>query len=325
MSRGQPPLRGLVNFTRVAFYSAPSIRTNNPSYYTLLSNRSLVAVKGPDATKLLHSIVTADMNARQNIVQYGMMLNAQGRVLYDVIIYSKGEDGHLLECDAMVVDDVVQHLKKFSLRSKVEISKTEDMKLWSFYQPLGGDWPQQLLESTVNGVHFCNLDPRVKALGLRTVTRLDTEASAIWTHLQLGSLEQYHQHRLKTGVPEGVAEIVPGSCFPLEFNLDYMNGVSFHKGCYLGQELTARTHHTGVVRKRVMPIEVVPPIKQPIPWGVPITTTKDGNPAGKLICCQGNSGLGLMRLEMLNESLCATIPTGTHTVTAHIPYWWPAV
>lgn len=224
MSRGQPPLRGLVNFTRVAFYSAPSIRTNNPSYYTLLSNRSLVAVKGPDATKLLHSIVTADMNARQNIVQYGMMLNAQGRVLYDVIIYSKGEDGHLLECDAMVVDDVVQHLKKFSLRSKVEISKTEDMKLWSFYQPLGGDWPQQLLESTVNGVHFCNLDPRVKALGLRTVTRLDTEASAIWTHLQLGSLEQYHQHRLKTGVPEGVAEIVPGSCFPLEFNLDYMNG-----------------------------------------------------------------------------------------------------
>ena len=74
--------------------------------------------------------------------------------------------------------------------------------------------------------------------------------------------------------------------------------VSFHKGCYLGQELTARTHHTGVVRKRVVPIEVAPPIKQPIPWGVPIAT-KEGKPAGKLICCQGNVGLGLLRLEVL--------------------------
>ena len=74
--------------------------------------------------------------------------------------------------------------------------------------------------------------------------------------------------------------------------------VSFHKGCYLGQELTARTHHTGVVRKRILPIQVVPNIKQPIPWGVPIAT-KEGKPAGKLICCQGGVGLGLMRLEML--------------------------
>ena len=253
-----------------------------------------------------------------------MMLNAQGRVLYDVIIYSKGGDGHLLECDAMVIDNCVQHLKKYSLRAKVEISKAEDMRLWSLYHLLDEEMTPQILTSIAHDMDCCYFDPRVKALGVRVVTTLSTEVTTIWTHLQPGSLELYHQHRLKTGVPEGMAELVPGVCFPLEFNLDYMNGVSFHKGCYLGQELTARTHHTGVVRKRVVPLQVAPPIKQPIPWGVPITT-KEGKPAGKLICCQGNVGLGLMRLEALNENLCTTIPTGTHVITAHIPAWWPAV
>ena len=86
------------------------------------------------------------------------------------------------------------------------------------------------------------------------------------------SIVCYHKHRYKEGVAEGVEEVAKGNCFPLEYNLDYMNGgeyytthafvymhthtVSFDKGCYLGQELTARTHYSGVVRKRILPFEL---------------------------------------------------------------------
>ena len=62
--------------------------------------------------------------------------------------------------------------------------------------------------------------------------------------------------RYKLGVCEGSEEIPTAKATPLEFNLEYMHGVSFHKGCYLGQELTARTHHTGVIRKRIMPVKL---------------------------------------------------------------------
>ncbi len=70
------------------------------------------------------------------------------------------------------------------------------------------------------------------------------------------SPDGYHRHRLALGVAEGTDEVPLGACFPLEYNLDYLNGVSFSKGCYLGQELTARSFHTGVIRKRVMPISL---------------------------------------------------------------------
>ena len=72
--------------------------------------------------------------------------------------------------------------------------------------------------------------------------------------LQSATPEDYLSHRLQVGVAEGPGEVPKEACTPLEYNLDYLNGVSFTKGCYLGQELTARTHHTGVIRKRVVPI-----------------------------------------------------------------------
>ena len=64
------------------------------------------------------------------------------------------------------------------------------------------------------------------------------------------------------GVAEGGEDLPTGKCFPMEYNLDYLKGVSFHKGCYIGQELTARTHHTGVIRKRILPISLDQPVSQ---------------------------------------------------------------
>lgn len=93
------------------------------------------------------------------------------------------------------------------------------------------------------------VDPRVNRLGWRLLVPAGQKVE-----IELGKDIGYKRLRYSLGVAEGVNELPSGNCFPLESNGDYMHGISFHKGCYIGQELTARTHHTGVVRKRIMPI-----------------------------------------------------------------------
>jgi folate-binding protein YgfZ len=74
-----------------------------------------------------------------------------------------------------------------------------------------------------------------------------------------GTLEEYHVRRILNGVPEGIDDFIAGTSLPLECNLDYMNGVDFRKGCYVGQELTIRTYHKGITRKRIMPVQYFTP------------------------------------------------------------------
>lgn len=125
-----------------------------------------------------------------------------------------------------------------------------------------------------------------------------------------------------SGLPEGVADLPPGEALPLESNLAFMNGISFSKGCYIGQELTARTHHTGVVRKRLMPMRLSVPAEGLQPGGA--LESAGGKPAGKLRAGLGELGIGLVRLAHAKDSL--TLQTSTHTsATAHAsePAWWP--
>ena len=96
-----------------------------------------------------------------------------------------------------------------------------------------------------------------------------------------------------------------------------MHGVSFHKGCYIGQELTARTHHTGVVRKRLMPLELSEPIKTPTEE----ILDSDGKTAGKVRSTIGKSGLGLLKVDQVLANPNLTI-SGVASKTWK-PSWWP--
>merc|ERR1712141_754644 len=118
----------------------------------------------------------------------------------------------------------------------------------------------------------------------------------------LGSISNDNQTsytglKYRLGVGESPYEIIPGKALPLESNADYLHGVSFHKGCYIGQELTARTHHTGVVRKRIMPLIVDNPQGVSLQTELNIEIEKSKKSVGKLKNIINNYGIGLMRIE----------------------------
>lgn len=128
-----------------------------------------------------------------------------------------------------------------------------------------------------------------------------------------------------SGVAEGSKELPYGECFPLESNLDYLAGVHFYKGCYLGQELTARTYHTGVVRKRIMPVVFNGAGNVKIKEGTVITCGNGGKTVGKLRAHVGDHGIAVMRIsEALAAGDLQIIHDGNvFKLNVTKPEWWP--
>ncbi|KAK7944497.1 hypothetical protein WMY93_000225 [Mugilogobius chulae] len=134
----------------------------------------------------------------------------------------------------------------------------------------------------------------------------------------------YHRHRYTIGLPEGATDLPSGVALPLESNIVFMNGISFSKGCYIGQELTARTHHTGVVRKRLMPVRLGSSFTTAnLEEGAPLQT-QGGKPAGKHRSGLGDLGLSLVRTAHAKEELTVKSRDNKEVaLKASVPEWWP--
>lgn len=243
-----------------------------------LTGRSLIRVHGDQSLEFLQSLITNDMQHLQpdspatTTAIYTMFLNKPGRVLYDAIVYKPRADTetYLIECDRNIDTELQKHMKIFRVRKKIDIDVVaKELAVWVAFNPATADDEQaartlQLDAETTAALTVATADPRLKHLGTRIIAGADLTAADLLP-AGLASVcepdnsalaDDAHQlHRYRLGIGEGIDELPIGKCFPLESNADYLHGVSFHKGCYLGQEFTARTHHTGVVRKRLVPVE----------------------------------------------------------------------
>ncbi|XP_005040559.1 PREDICTED: putative transferase CAF17, mitochondrial isoform X2 [Ficedula albicollis] len=291
-------------------------------------SRALLGVRGAEAAVFLQGLLTNDVT--QLVAEgdappalYAHALNVQGRCLYDVILYrlhgSTAEEPHiLLECDSSVLDPIQKHLKLYKIRRKVTISPCHDLSLWAV---IPGD--ASSLPKSADQALLLTPDPRAEVMGWRLIAKKGANLSEIIPGSQVGDVQDYHSHRYKQGIPEGVDDLPPGAALPLESNLAFMNGISFTKGCYIGQELTARTHHMGVIRKRLLPVAFAEPPPGPgVPAGAEILT-ESGKRAGKFRAGQGELGLALLRLAHAKEPLCLRLAGDTVRLRASTPQWWP--
>jgi len=290
-----------------------------------LSSRGVLRLAGPHTSSFLQGLVTNDINLLMESApsaQYCMMLNVQGRVLYDLFLYNvtsgtSSPPTILVDVENSVKQELIKILRRYKLRKKVDIADVSDeYSVWSRYSanndPLVEEnIPKLSSANSESEKNFIFPDPRLSILAQRLVTK----GGAV-ENTKLASCEDYTIHRYKWGIPEGVGDLPPGNCLPLESNLALMNGVNFNKGCYIGQELTARTYHTGVTRKRLLPVLLDSGTS--IEADAKVTTPKGRN-AGKFRNQEGVHGLALIRLSHVNDTLkCAD-----KTIKCSVPTWWP--
>lgn len=190
---------------------------------TLLADRSLIRVSGEDARGFLQGLVTQDVNAVQSgAPQWAGLLTAQGKALFDFILWDDGAD-ILIDCETEQREALIRRLSIYRLRRPITIEAIEGGVHWS---PEPGA-----------GIS----DPRLAELGYRWLGEAGGEAATGWL-----------EHRLRLGVTEGVAELGADKTLWLECNATELNGVSFGKGCYVGQENTARMNWRAKINRRLV-------------------------------------------------------------------------
>ncbi|XP_071782627.1 iron-sulfur cluster assembly factor IBA57, mitochondrial [Centroberyx gerrardi] len=306
---------------------------NAPGQYVCynLPHRTVFKIQGQDTSPFLQGIITNDMGLfeePEHRAMYSHMLNVQGRTLYDIMLYSLKEAeagcGVLLECDSTVKDSILRHLKVYKIRRKVTLSPCPELSVWAVLprQKTPGQEVGKPEISAPEKALVWEADPRTEAMGWRLVLDSQVDPLDVIASCQQGDTEEYHRHRYAIGLPEGVKDLPPGVALPLESNLVYMQGISFSKGCYIGQELTARTHHTGVVRKRLMPVRLSAPVED-LEEGASLHT-QSGKAAGKHRAGVGELGLSLIRMALSKEVLALKSSDDTTvTLEASVPDWWP--
>ncbi|POM76037.1 mitochondrial protein [Phytophthora palmivora] len=238
-----------------------------------LVHRRLTQLQGADASRFIQAVLTNDMTrvTHRGDAIYGGFLTTKGRVVGDCNVLQLADDTFLLDYDEEVAESLMKHWKRYKLRMKLKIEdKTDAFALYATLPPVVDEADGALPSSvkTLDELQTLNpgdntvvyADPRGDHFGVRAIVPAD-ESLNMPEEYETMDTSAYLDHRIALGVAEG-KELVDG--IPLECNLDLMQGVSFRKGCYVGQELTARTQFKGNIRKRLVPVALIPSEQQDV-------------------------------------------------------------
>jgi len=252
---------------------------------TPLPYRGVLEIQGEDKAIFLQGLISNDIRkvTPQQAI-YATLLSPQGRFLYDFFISEK-EGSYFLDGEKDRLDSLLKKLSLYKLRASVSFTLRPDLNVYALWgeniaTSLG------LTEEKGNAKENLYMDPRLLDLGARSIGEVGNK------DFQLVSPRDYDLHRLVLGVPEGGRDLIPEKAILLECGLDELNAISWTKGCYIGQELTARTKHRGLVRKRLFPVQVE---GSPPSEGAEISL--NGERVGRMYTHVGATGLSLLRLE----------------------------
>ena len=254
----------------------------------ILSDRAIISISGAEAKTFLQGLITNDVTKlTPEAPLYAALLTPQGKVLYDFLL-SEAADTIYLDCHAPSADAFLKRLTLYRLRARIDLARRTDLSvMWN--SDNGSD------------------DPRRPALGRRAIAPphgLDVSGE----HLV---------RRLELGIPEG-SDFGSDKIFALDAGLEELRGISFDKGCYIGQELTARMKHRGTARKRLLPIATLDRSDLPPPG----SAVRAGSMAlGEIMAAYGARGFALIRLDRWQEAGDAPVRIGERAARVDRPAW----
>ncbi|AYD00330.1 folate-binding protein YgfZ [Neorhizobium sp. NCHU2750] len=264
--------------------------------HAYLATRRLIHVGGNDARDFLHALITTDVEGLpDHEARPGALLTPQGKILFDFLIW-KVQDGFVIETDESQRDALLKRLTMYKLRAAVVLSALPEEGVTVFWGAEAG-----------NGAIVDGGFAKAGIALSRTIGRLaEGDASA------------YQALRIAAGLAVSGEDFALQDAFPHDVLLDKSGGLSFKKGCYVGQEVVSRMQHRGTARRRVATVTAESPLPAS---GTEITA--GGKPVGTLGSVSDNSALAIVRIDRVGDAIAHGVPllAGETPVSIMLPGW----
>jgi len=258
-----------------------------------LKNRSLIRVSGSEAQSFLQNLITTDIAALgAEETRPGALLTPQGKILFDFMIWRDG-DAFVIETDDSQRDALLKRLTMYKLRAAVDLSAA-------------GEGVTVSWEPAIEGP----TDSRFAKAGIGLVRKAGEHGT--------DDLEAYDALRTANGIALSGQDYALQDAFPHDVLMDINGGLSFRKGCYVGQEVVSRMQHRGTARRRVVIVKAETALP---PSGTEITAA--GKPVGTLGSVTGKTGLAIVRIDRAGEAMATGTPllAGETSVAVELPAW----
>lgn len=267
----------------------------------VLEDRGVLAIAGEDRRGFLQGLISNDVErVGPDRAIYAAFLTAQGRYLHDFFVVEIGDALHL-DCEASRIDDLRRRLSLYRLRAKVTLADVgERLAVVAFYgrdAAAGLGLPPEAGAAMpfAGGVAF--VDPRHTAMGARAIVPRESLAGLSAGKFSPGDRSHYEQLRLSLGLPDGSRDLPVEKALLLENGFDEINGIDWKKGCYVGQEVTARMKYRTLVKRRLLPVRIAGPLP---PEGTAVLL--DGEEAGEMRSGADGLGLAVLRLDAVERA-----------------------
>ena len=252
------------------------------AYFYKNTNSRFLAISGKDALPFIQNLVTNDVNlCTENKYVYSCLLTPQGKFFADFFIFKNSED-YYIEVYEKFYEDLIEKLEMYKLRSEVDIVPIKN--LYSYVYFGNSEIDNTLIESN---------DPRSKKLGKKIISK-----NEINTNIKQIYENEYHEIHIKNNIPYSPFDLEQNKSLLLENNFDKINAISWEKGCYVGQEITARMKYRALLKKRIYPLALIkgsPKTKQSI--------CENEIELGKIISMENNSILAMLKIELAESKI----------------------
>jgi folate-binding protein YgfZ len=278
--------------------------------FSLIQYRSVIAVGGDDRVEFLQGLISNDTTkVAPGRAVWAALLTPQGRFLNDMFVADGGDDVLLLETERERAPALAKKLTLYKLRSKVTV---EDRSAAMQVAVVFGAGAEKALQ--IDGA-ISFVDPRLAELGVRVLAPVGTAAALLSARgITAAPLDDYDALRLSLGVPDGSRDLPVEKALLLESGFDELNGIDWKKGCYMGQELTARTKYRGLVKKRLFPVKI-----EGAAPAAGTTVELDGQEVGELRSGAGGRAIAMLRLDAARGG--GVLTANGARIVPEIPAW----